>query len=101
MPITVNYTLDDLRDEGYEAIFIAAGAQKPASRYPWRTGGSGRFSLRSAFLRDVKVGKPIRIGRRVAIIGGGNVALDTARTAMRLGAEAVTIYYRRSGKRCP
>ncbi|NMB42107.1 MAG: FAD-dependent oxidoreductase [Firmicutes bacterium] len=102
MPITVNYTLDDLRDEGYEAIFIAAGAQKSQQvGIPGELEDLEGFHYGLRFLRDVKVGKPIRIGRRVAIIGGGNVALDTARTAMRLGAEAVTIYYRRSREEMP
>jgi NADPH-dependent glutamate synthase beta subunit-like oxidoreductase len=44
----------------------------------------------------VKVGKPVRIGRRVAVIGGGNVALDASRTSLRLGADEVDIFYRRS-----
>jgi NADPH-dependent glutamate synthase beta subunit-like oxidoreductase len=53
------------------------------------------------FLRDVKVGRQVGVGRGVAVIGGGNVALDSARTALRLGAEEVNIYYRRSRNEMP
>jgi NADH-quinone oxidoreductase subunit F len=47
------------------------------------------------FLRDVNLGKPVKVGERVAVIGGGNVAIDAARTALRLGAKEVQIFYRR------
>jgi NADPH-dependent glutamate synthase beta subunit-like oxidoreductase len=53
------------------------------------------------FLRDVNLGEKIRIGKRVAVIGGGNVAVDAARCALRLGAERVEIYYRRSRREMP
>jgi len=96
-PITVNFTVEDLRRDGFEAVFIAAGAQRSQ-----RIGIPGElediaglhYGLR--FLRDAKLGRQVSVGRRVAVIGGGNVALDTARTALRLGADEVSIYYRRS-----
>jgi NADH-quinone oxidoreductase subunit F len=53
------------------------------------------------FLRDVRLGKHVEIGSRVAVLGGGNVALDSARTALRLGAGEVNIYYRRSRDEMP
>jgi NADPH-dependent glutamate synthase beta subunit-like oxidoreductase len=53
------------------------------------------------FLRDVKVGKSLKIGRKVAVIGGGNVALDSSRTALRIGADEVSIFYRRSREEMP
>ena len=53
------------------------------------------------FLRDVNLEKPVSIGKRVAVVGGGNVAIDVARTALRLGAEDVTIVYRRSRDEMP
>jgi len=53
------------------------------------------------FLRDIKLGRQVRVGRQVAVIGGGNVALDTARTALRLGADEVNIFYRRSRDEMP
>jgi NADPH-dependent glutamate synthase beta subunit-like oxidoreductase len=53
------------------------------------------------FLRDMNLGKKIEIGKKVAVIGGGNVAVDVARSALRLGAKVVEIYYRRSRKEMP
>ncbi len=53
------------------------------------------------FLRDMKIGREVTVGRRVAVIGGRNVALNSARTALRLGAEEVNIYYRRSRAEMP
>ncbi len=101
-PIDVNFTVEDLRKDGFEAVFIAAGAQKSQ-----RVGIPGEledvedFHYGLRFLRDVKVGKEVKVGRRVAVIGGGNVALDAARTAFRLGAEEVNVYYRRSRNEMP
>jgi NADH-quinone oxidoreductase subunit F len=101
-PITVNFTVEDLRRDGFEAVFIAAGTQRSQ-----RIGIPGElediaglhYGLR--FLRDVKLGRQVRVGRQVAVIGGGNVALDAARTALRLGADEVSIYYRRSRDEMP
>ncbi|MFC1934264.1 NADH-quinone oxidoreductase subunit NuoF [Chloroflexota bacterium] len=101
-PISVNFTVEDLRRDGFEAVFVAAGAQRSQ-----RVGIPGEledvaglyYGLR--FLRDVKLGRQVRIGCRVAVIGGGNVALDAARTALRLGAGEVNIYYRRSRDEMP
>jgi len=53
------------------------------------------------FLRDARLGRQVMVGRRTAVIGGGNVALDAARTALRFGAEEVKIYYRRSRDEMP
>ncbi|MFC2017610.1 NADH-quinone oxidoreductase subunit NuoF [Chloroflexota bacterium] len=101
-PISVNFTVEDLRRDGFEAVFVAAGAQRSQ-----RVGIPGEledmaglyYGLR--FLRDVKLGRQVIVGRRVAVIGGGNVALDAARTALRLGAGEVNIYYRRSRDEMP
>jgi len=101
-PISVNFTVEDLRRDGFEAVFVAAGAQRSQ-----RVGIPGEledvaglyYGLR--FLRDVKLGRQVRVGHRVAVIGGGNVALDAARTALRLGASEVNIYYRRSRDEMP
>jgi NADH-quinone oxidoreductase subunit F len=102
MPINVNFTVEDLRKSGFEAIFIAAGAQRSQRiGIPGELEDLEGFYYGLRFLRDVKVGKPVRIGRRIAIIGGGNVALDTSRTALRLGAEEVGIFYRRSREEMP
>lgn len=101
-PININFTIDDLKKDGYEAVFIAAGAQKSQRiGIPGELEDLEGFYYGLRFLRDIKVGKQFNIGRRVAVIGGGNVALDTARTALRLGAEEVTILYRRSREEMP
>ena len=101
-PINVNFTVEDLKKNGYEAVFIAAGAQKSQGiGIPGELEDIEGFHYGLRFLRDIKFGKPVRIGRRVAIIGGGNVALDAARTALRIGADEVTIYYRRSKEEMP
>jgi NADH-quinone oxidoreductase subunit F len=101
-PINTNFTLEHLRKEGFAAVFIAAGAQRSQ-----RLGIPGEvedieglyYGLR--FLRDVRLGRPVKVGRHVAIIGGGNVALDAARTSLRLGADEASIYYRRSRDEMP
>ncbi|MFH1087117.1 MAG: NADH-quinone oxidoreductase subunit NuoF [Chloroflexota bacterium] len=101
-PINANFNLDHLKRNGFEAIFIAAGAQRSQ-----RIGIPGEledvvnlhYGLR--FLRDVRIGRQVDVGPHVAVIGGGNVALDSARTALRLGAETVDIYYRRSREEMP
>jgi NADH-quinone oxidoreductase subunit F len=96
-PINVNFTVEDLRKSGFEAVFIAAGAQRSQRiGIPGEIEDLEGFYHGLRFLRDVKVGKPVRIGRRVAVIGGGNVALDASRTSLRLGADEVDILYRRS-----
>ena len=102
MPINVNFTIEDLRKDGFEAVFIAAGAQRSQQiGIPGELEDVEGFYYGLRFLRDVKVGRPLRIGSRVAVIGGGNVALDASRTAIRLGADEVSIYYRRSREEMP
>jgi NADH-quinone oxidoreductase subunit F len=102
MPINMNFTLEDLRKDGFEAVFIAAGAQRSQ-----RIGVPGEledvegFYYGLRFLRDVRVGRSVRVGPRVVVIGGGNVALDSARTALRLGTSEVSIFYRRSQEEMP
>ncbi|MFH0941554.1 MAG: NADH-quinone oxidoreductase subunit NuoF [Chloroflexota bacterium] len=101
-PININYTVDDLKKEGFKAVFIAAGAQTSQRvGIPGELEDIESFYYGLRFLRDVKVGRPVSVGKRVAVIGGGNVALDSARTALRLGAEEVNIYYRRSLEEMP
>jgi NADH-quinone oxidoreductase subunit F len=96
-PVNTNFTVESLRKDGFDAVFIAAGAQRSQ-----RIGIPGEleevegFYYGLKFLRDVKLGREVRVGDRVAVIGGGNVALDSARTALRLGASEVVICYRRS-----
>jgi glutamate synthase (NADPH/NADH) small chain len=101
-------TFDDLRSMGYRAIFIGVGAGLPTfAGIP----GENLLGVYSAneFLTRVNLMKaykfpqsdtPINVGEKVAVIGGGNVALDSARSALRLGA-SVTVLYRRTEKEMP
>ncbi|HHW44504.1 MAG TPA: FAD-dependent oxidoreductase, partial [Desulfotomaculum sp.] len=87
-------TLEGLQ-ENYQAIFVALGAHKGNS--PGLPGEDlAGVEQGVSFLRRVALGEPVAVGRRVAVIGGGNTAMDCARTAVRLGAEEVYILYRRS-----
>jgi len=101
-PINVNFTIEDIRNSGFEAVFIAAGAQRSQNiGIPGELEDVEGFYYGLRFLRDVKVGKPVKVGGSVAVIGGGNVALDSSRTALRLGASEVRIFYRRSREEMP
>jgi len=96
-PINVNFTVEDLKRDGFDAVFIAAGAQRSQRiGIPGELEDIAGFYYGLRFLRDVRLGKEVGVGHRVAVIGGGNVALDAARTALRLGADEANIYYRRS-----
>ena len=101
-PINVNYTVDDLKKEGYAAVFIAAGAQRSSQLgIPGEVEGLEGLLYGLRFLVDVKVGKSVSVGKRVGVIGGGNVAMDSARTALRLGAKEVHVFYRRTQEEMP
>ena len=92
-------TLDALRQEGYRAFYLAIGASRGAKL---GIPGEELEGVMSGvdFLRSVNQGGRPEIGGQVAVIGGGNVAMDVARAAVRLGAE-VTVYYRRSEAEMP
>ena len=92
--------LDSLRSEGYKAIFIAIGAQLSQKLGVPGEDLGGVFHA-VEFLRDISLGKIIDVGEKVAVIGGGNSAIDAARTSLRLGAKNVRILYRRSLKEMP
>lgn len=101
-------TVEELMQEGFEAVFIGSGAGLP--RFMGIPGESlkGVYSA-NEFLTRVNLMKayqpesdtPVQKARRVAVVGGGNVAMDAARCAMRLGADAVSIVYRRSLEELP
>ncbi len=96
-PIGTQFSINDILREGYQAVFIAAGTQKSQRvGIPGEEEGVEGLLYGLSFLRDVKMGRKVRVGRRVAVIGGGNTALDASRTSLRLGAEEVDVYYRRS-----
>jgi len=86
--------LDEVFAEGFDAVLIAVGAHE-GIRLPIPGSDLEGVLLNTAFLRDVRLGNPPELGKRVAVIGAGDVAMDVARTARRLGAE-VHVYYRRT-----
>ncbi len=93
-------TIQQLRDQGYKGFFLAIGAQKSA---PLGIKGDDLDGVFGGidFLREVNLGNKPAIGSKVAVIGGGNVAMDVCRTAVRLGAEDVYVVYRRSQAEMP
>ena len=93
-------TIQQLRDEGYKGFFLAIGAQKSA---PLNIPGEDLKGVFGGveFLREVNLGKKPKVGKKCAVIGGGNVALDVCRTAVRLGADETYIVYRRSEAELP
>ncbi|MBC7190025.1 FAD-dependent oxidoreductase, partial [Candidatus Aerophobetes bacterium] len=93
-------TIEKLFEEGYRAIFLATGAHK--SLKPQIPGEELEGVLYGVeFLRKVNLKEKVEIGKKVVVIGGGNVAIDSARVALRLGAQEVSIVYRRSRQEMP
>ena len=101
-------TLKQLKDEGYDAIFICSGAGLPKMMNIPGENLNGVYSA-NEFLTRVNLmhaneedsATPLRVGKSVAVIGGGNVAMDAARTAVRVGYEKVYIVYRRTEAELP
>jgi len=93
-------SLDLLFDLGYEAIFITVGAHQ-SLRMRIEGEESAGVVNGATFLREVNLGLKPPIGASVAAVGGGNVAIDAARTALRLGANEVKVLYRRSRAQMP
>lgn len=93
---------EQLRDEGYEAILIATGLHESASmRVEGEDAGYEGFIPGVEYLRRVNLEEEMKLGRRAAVIGGGNVAMDCARSSLRLGIEEVYLVYRRSRVEMP
>ncbi len=102
-------TVDELLSDGYHAVFLGTGAGLPMFMNIPGENLNGIYSA-NEFLTRVNLMKayrfpeydtPVKIGRRVAVIGGGNVAMDSARCALRLGADEVYIVYRRAEAQMP
>ena len=101
-------TLEQLKEDGFDAIFICSGAGLPKMLHVAGENLNGVFSA-NEFLTRVNLmhaGQPdsvtpLRVGKKAAIFGGGNVAMDAARTAVRVGFEEVYIIYRRTEKELP
>ena len=103
------FTIEELFNRGFDAVFIGSGAGLPLFLNIPGENLAGIYSA-NEFLIRVNLMKsyqfplfdtPIKVGKKVAIIGGGNVAMDSARCAMRCGAEQVCIIYRRSREELP
>jgi NADPH-dependent glutamate synthase beta subunit-like oxidoreductase/Pyruvate/2-oxoacid:ferredoxin oxidoreductase delta subunit len=92
-------TFPDLKKE-YNAIFIAVGAHKGMGLGIAGDDSSGVMEG-ITYLQEINLGKKVKLGKKVAVIGGGNTAIDCARTARRLGAKDITIIYRRSRAEMP
>ena len=93
-------SVDDLFEQGYEAVFLAPGAHRGQSLGVEGDNLPGVYDGAS-FLRDINLGKKVAVGEKVAVIGGGNVAIDGARVALRFGAKHVHIIYRRTRAEMP
>jgi NADPH-dependent glutamate synthase beta subunit-like oxidoreductase len=99
-PFHLNGDRKTFQELGFQAAFLSIGAHRserlniPGERLRGVFHGV-------EFLRDIHLGKSLKIGKRTVVIGGGNVAIDAARSAIRLGAESVRVYYRRSRKEMP
>ena len=92
--------LEDLFKQGYRAVFLATGAG--VSQKMKVPGEDSRGVIHALdFLRQVNSGEKVELGKSVAVIGGGNAAIDAARAALRLGAKEVSIIYRRSRAEMP
>lgn len=90
-----NITVEQLRKEGYKSFYVAIGAQKAAALgIPGEELALGGVD----FLHEVAEGKKPALGKKVVVVGGGNVAIDVARTAIKLGVKDVTVVYRRTEK---
>ncbi len=102
--VTCDHKVDDLaaeRAEGaFDAVFVAVGAHL-SKRVDIPAGDTGRIVDAVSFLRSVASGEKPLIGRRVAVYGGGNTAMDAARVARRMGAEEALIVYRRTREQMP
>ena len=85
-------SLDDLQGQGYDAVFLALGAHL-GIRLTWEGGDNQGVVQAVSFLREVNLGKRVDLGDRVAVIGGKYAAIDSARTALRLGTKEATIIF--------
>ncbi len=99
-PVGPGLSLDDLRNQGYRAVLLAVGATRGRQL---TIAGHDAHGVMDAldFLKAVALHEDVALGPKVAIVGGGNRAVDAARTALRLGADEVTIIYNRTSREIP
>jgi NADPH-dependent glutamate synthase beta subunit-like oxidoreductase len=98
--IGTDLDFEDLKNQGYKAVFIGVGAHK-STKLKIKGVDLKGVILALDFLRDVNFGEEVEIGKNVVVIGGGNVAMDAAKAALQLGANEVTVLYRRSRDEMP
>ena len=95
-----DFSLKQLKDEGYEAIFLGIGAPLGTKMgVPGEDAEGVTEAIR--FLRQYNIRGSVPVGEKVIVVGGGNAAIDAARTALRLGAKSVTVVYRRTREEMP
>jgi NADPH-dependent glutamate synthase beta subunit-like oxidoreductase len=93
-------SINELTSQGFDAVFVSVGSHAAAAlAIPGEDTAGYVDGL--TFLKSVNAGKPRKVGRRVGVIGGGNTAIDVARTALRLGAGETTLVYRRTRAEMP
>jgi heterodisulfide reductase subunit A-like polyferredoxin len=93
-------TLHSLKQAGYQAVFLGTGLHL-AHRLNVEGEDLPGVLNGVAFLRDVALGRPASLGKKVIVVGGGNVAMDAARTCLRLGSQEVSVIYRRTRSEMP
>ncbi len=99
-PLGPDMTLENLFDQGFKAVYLSIGAHKPM---PLNIEGEDAKGVMQGvtYLKNLNLGEPVPQGKRVVVIGGGNVAVDVARSAVRKGEANVTILYRRTRREMP
>ncbi len=95
-----DFTVKSLREDGYDAVFLGLGAWESSKMRVQNEESAGVLSG-IEFLKQIGLHKPPKIYGRVMVVGGGNTAIDCARSSVRLGAEEVRILYRRTRKEMP
>lgn len=98
-----DFSIQDLLDRGFKAVLLAIGSHRsiPLGIPGEDEGIRGVFTGGIDLLRDINLGKKVEVGKRVVIVGGGNTAMDCARTCVRMGAKDVNLVYRRTRKEMP
>ncbi|MBI4964452.1 MAG: FAD-dependent oxidoreductase [Desulfomonile tiedjei] len=98
-----DFKVQDLFDRGFKAIFLGVGSHQslPMGIKGEHEGIEGVFSGGIDFLRDINLGRDVRVGEKVVVVGGGNTAIDCVRTALRMGASDVSLVYRRTENEMP
>lgn len=99
-PLGPDLTLQRLFDQGFKAVYLSIGAHKPLTLNIKGEEADGVMQG-IAYLRKINLDEPVPLGKRAVVIGGGNVAIDVARSAIRKGADKVTILYRRTRREMP